>query len=221
MSKTQSLKAEPRQRTGSGVLKRMRREGYVPSVVYGGSHENLNVKVDAKAFKDLMAQSASDNILVNLDLEGGTSQMAFLKATQNDPLTGQVLHIDFMAVSETTEITGNIPLSLVGEGEGVKQGGVLDQLLHTVEIKCLPKDLPEMIEADVSDLDIGDALHMGKVQWPEGVTPTLDDDVVVAVVGKARVEEEEVSAAETEEGVELAEGEEAPEEGEGEGGDDS
>ena len=210
MAKTQSLKTEPRQRTGSGVLKQMRREGYVPSVVYGGSSENHNVKVQAKAFKDLLAQSASDNILVNLDMEGGASQLAFLKALQHDPLTGQVLHIDFLAVNESTEITGNIPINLTGEALGVQLGGVLEQQLHSIEIKCLPKDLPETMEADVSDLDIGDALHVGQVSWPEGVTPTLGEDVVLAVVARARVEEEE--AVEAIEGEELAEGEEAPSE---------
>ena len=211
MAKTQSLKAEPRQRTGSGVLKQMRREGYVPSVVYGGSTENINVKVKAKEFKDLLAQSASDNILVTLDIEEGASQLAFLKALQHDPLTGQVLHIDFLAVGETTEITGNIPINMIGDSIGVEQGGVLEQQLHSIEIKCLPKDLPDTLEADISHLDVGDALHVGQVTWPDGVTPTLGQDVVLAVVARARVEEEEV--VETEEGAELAEGEEAPAEG--------
>jgi large subunit ribosomal protein L25 len=217
MSKTSSLKAEPRQRTGSGVLRLMRREGYVPSVVYGGGFENQNVKVNARDFRDLLAHSASENILVDLQLDGGGNQLAFLKDVQHDPLTGDVLHIDFLAVSDSTEITAQIPIEFVGEPEGVRMGGLLEQLLYTVEIKCLPKDLPATIEADVSELLIGDALHIGEVQWPAGVAPTTGEDVVLALVAKTRAgmseEEAEAEAAEGGEGAG-----EAPKE---EGGEDS
>jgi large subunit ribosomal protein L25 len=191
MSTTHTLKAEPRKRTGSGVLNQMRREGYVPSVVYGGGTDNQNVKVNEKAFRDLLAQSASENILVNLELGGGGSQSAFLKAVQHHPLTGRVLHIDFLAIDQNTEITASIPVELTGEAIGAKEGGLLEQLLHSVEIVSLPKDLPEVIEAAVDHLEVGAALHVGEVAWPDGVKPTVGEDVVVALVAKARVEEEE------------------------------
>jgi large subunit ribosomal protein L25 len=210
MSKTETLKAEPRQRTGSGVLKQMRRDGYVPSVVYGGGVENLNIKLNEKSFRDLLARSASENILVTLELEGGNSQLAFLKDVQHDALSGQMLHADFLAVSETTEITGTLPVELVGEAIGVKGGGQLEQMIYDIEITCMPKDLPEVIEGDVTELDVGDTLQVGALSWPEGVKPTLDDDVVVAMVAKMRValdEEEELEGAELQ--GEGAEGEDA------------
>jgi large subunit ribosomal protein L25 len=215
MSTTHTLKAEPRKRTGSGVLKQMRREGYVPSVVYGGGTECRNLKVNEKAFKDLIAHSASENILVTLELEGGGSQSAFLKQVQHHPISGRVLHIDFLAVNKDTEITASIPLELTGEAVGVKAGGVLEQMLHAVEIVSLPKDLPELLHAAVDHLGIGDALHVGEVAWPAGVKPTYADDVVVALVGKARVAEEEVVEGEgSAEAPELI-GDEAKGEGEG------
>ena len=169
----------------------------MPSVVYGGGSENQNLKVNEKAFKDLLAQSASENIIVNLELDGGGSQSAFLKDVQHHPLTGRVLHIDFLAVDQNTEITAQIPVELTGEALGAKEGGLLEQLLHSVEIVCLPKDLPEVIEVAVDHLELSAALHVGEVVWPTGVKPTLADDVVVALVAKARVEveEEEVEGA--------------------------
>jgi len=175
----------------------MRREGSIPSIVYGGGLENLNIKVSAKAFNDLRAHSASDNVLVDLEIDGGRRQLACLKDVQEDSLTGQVLHADFLAISESTEITAQLPLELTGEPEGVKVGGQLEQLVHDIEIKCLPKDLPETIEAGIEHLEIGDALHVGDLAWPEGVKSTLRDDVVVALVARARLAaEEEVEGAE-------------------------
>ena len=187
MSKTHSLKAEDRKRTGTGTLKLMRREGYIPSVVYGAGKENRNVKVSSKNFRDMIAHSASTNVLVDLELDDGGRQLAFVKDLQHDPLSGQILHADFLAVSEDTEISAQLPVVLTGEAAGVKLGGQLEQLLYNVEINCLPKDLPETIEADVSPLKVGEMLHIGEVTWPEGVSPTLADDVVVALVAKTRV----------------------------------
>jgi len=197
MAKPKTLKAAERARTGSGVLKRMRREGSVPSVVYGGGTDNLNVKIDAKTLRDMLNHAASDSILVNLDIEGGKTQLAFLQDVQHDRLSGEILHVDFLAVDAKTEITANLPLELVGESAGVKAGGVLEHMLHSLEVRCLPNDLPESLEADVSALEIGDQLLTGDMTLPDGVTATLGDDVVVALVSKARVvEEEEDEAAE-------------------------
>lgn len=208
MSKTQTLKAEPRKRTGSGVLNQMRREGYVPSVIYGGGTENRNVKVSEKSFRDLLAHSVSENIVVNLEMEGGVNQTAFLKDVQHNALTGRVLHIDFLAIDEKTEITAQLPVEMVGEAPGEKAGGLLELQLHTVEVRCLSKDLPEQIVVQVDQLEVGDAVHIGEVAWPTGVIPTLGADVVVAVVAKTRVAMSE-DGEEGEDGV-VAETTEAP-----------
>ena len=196
MAKTHSLRADDRKRTGSGVLKRMRREGFIPSVVYGGGSENRNVKVSAKGVREMLADTASTNVLVDLELDGGSNQLAFLKDLQHDPLSGKVLHADFIAVDDKTEITAQIPVSLVGEAVGVKLGGQLEQMIYSLEIKCLPKDLPETIEGDASALNVGDVLSVGGMSWPEGVSPTLGHEVVVALVAKTRVALSEAATGE-------------------------
>jgi len=162
----------------------MRREGWVPSVIYGRGTENQNLKVDAKAFSELLAHSTSDNIIINLEL-GGVNQLAFLKATQHDSLSGLTLHADFMAIDETTEITAQIPVHLTGEAVGVKAGGLLEQLSHTLEIRCAASKLPDTLEFDVTHLEEGGILHIGDVKLPDGVVATHASDVVIAHVAKS------------------------------------
>jgi large subunit ribosomal protein L25 len=206
MSKPRTLHAAPRNRTGSGSLKQMRREGWLPCVVYGRGVENHNVKIDARNFATLLKESASDNILVNLQIGEEATILAFLQALQHNPLTGSVLHVDFRAVDENTEITAQLPVELVGDSVGVHAGGVLEQILYNLEIRCLPKDLPEMFTADISALDIGDFLHVSDVPLPDGVTAVPAADMVVAQVVKTRTAEEDEEEVEAlEEGEESAE----------------
>jgi large subunit ribosomal protein L25 len=198
MAKKTSLKAAPRARTGSGRLNQMRREGWLPSVIYGRGVENRNLKVDAKVFNEVIAQSSSENIIVNLEIEGEGTRMAFLQAVQHDSLSGAAVHADFLAIDNKTEITAHIPAHPHGESPGVKSGGVIEQYLHSIEITCLPDDLPETIELDISALSVGDSLHLGEIKYPTGVRPTHAADVVVIHIGRAGsgAEAEAAAAAE-------------------------
>jgi len=184
MAKKTSLKAAPRARTGSGRLNQMRREGWVPSVIYGRGTENINLKVDAKTFADVLAHSSSENILVNLEIEGHGTRLAFLQAIQHDSLSGITLHADFREIDENTPIVAHIPTHLNGECVGVKAGGLVEQYVHAIEISCLPNDLPETIEVDITSLEIGASLHIGDITLPAGVRATHAAEVVVAHVGK-------------------------------------
>lgn len=204
MAKKTSLKAETRARTGSGLLKQMRREGWLPSVIYGLGAENQNLKVDAKAFSELLAHSSSENIIVNLEIAGEGSRMAFLQAVQHNPLSGQAVHADFRAIDEKTEITAHIPAQLNGEAPGVKAGGVIEQYVHAIEITCIPKDLPEVIEIDITGLALGDSLHLGDISYPKGVSPTHAADVVVVHIGRAGSGADLEAAAEAEAEAETA-----------------
>ncbi|MBK1882494.1 50S ribosomal protein L25 [Luteolibacter pohnpeiensis] len=197
MAKKTSLKAAPRARSGSGRLKQMRREGWLPSVIYGRGTEPKNLKVDFKTFNELLAHSSSENILINLNVEGEGTLLAFLKTVQHDPITSAPLHADFLAIDEKTEITAHIPAHLNGEAPGVKAGGILEQYVHSIEITCLPNDLPETIEIDVTGMGEGASLHISEVSFPKGVTPTHAGDVVVAHIGKtgAAISEEASEAA--------------------------
>ena len=197
MAKKTLLKAAPRARTGSGRLNQMRREGWLPSVIYGRGTENINLKVDAKSFAEVIAHSSSENIVVNLEIEGQQTRLAFLQAIQHDPISGAALHADFLAIDDKTEITAHIPAHLNGESPGVKLGGVIEQYIHAIEITCLPDDLPETIEVDISSLNLGDSLHLGDIKYPKGVRPTHAAEVVVVHIGKpgAGVEEAAPEAA--------------------------
>jgi large subunit ribosomal protein L25 len=163
----------------------MRREGWLPSVIYGRGATNQNLKVDAKSFGELLARSSSENIIVNLEIDGEGTRLAFLQAIQHDPLSGAALHADFLAIDSKTEITAHIPAHLNGEAPGVKAGGVVEQYVHALEITCLPDDLPETIELDISKLELGDSLHVGEVTYPKGVRPTHAADVVIVHIGRA------------------------------------
>lgn len=184
MAKKTSLKAAPRARTGSGRLNQMRREGWIPSVIYGRGTENINLKVDSKTFADVLAHSSSENIIVNLEIEGQGTRLAFLQSVQHDPLSGKALHADFRSIDENTAITAHIPTHLNGESAGVKAGGLIEQYVHAIEITCLPNDLPETLEVDISHLQVGDSLHIGDITYPSGVRATHAADVVVAHIGK-------------------------------------
>jgi len=212
MANTQTLKAETRKRTGSGVLKQMRREGYLPSVVYGKGTENLNIKINTKVLSDMLAHSASESILVDLEIDGGTAQSAFLQSTQHNPVSGDLLHADFLAVTEGMKISASIPVELHGEPIGLKSGGVIEQMIRDLEISCSPKDLPEKVEANIEHLDVGDSLTLGELTIPEGVEPVLAADVLVAIVNESRVTKTDLEGEEEGEGEGEGEGEEKGEE---------
>ena len=156
------------------------------------------------------AQSASANIIVDLDVEGSGTQTAFIQSTQKDPLTGALLHADFLAVDDSTVINAALPVVLHGEAIGVKNGGILEQMIHTLDISCSPKNLPESIDANVDAIEVGQSITVGDLEFPEGVTPSLADEVLVAIVNESRATKSgEGEAAEGEGGEEEASAEEA------------
>ncbi|MEO1857730.1 MAG: 50S ribosomal protein L25 [Rubritalea sp.] len=181
----ETIQATERARTGSGALNAMRREGFVPSVIYGAT-ENKNIKVHAKTFRDMLNASASSQILLNLEVEGSAPQRVFIQDLQFDAITGVILHADFLAVTDQTLLTAKLPVVLTGEPKGIKMGGALEQLVHTLKVKALPNDLPLTIQADVTGLNLSEALTVGDIEFPPGVTPTLHGNVLVALVAMTR-----------------------------------
>ena len=166
----------------------MRREGFVPAVVYGAEQESINIKIGAKSFNALLHGSASEQILVNLEIEEeGTTKLALIQDVKHNALNGQIVHVDFHAVRENELIHASVPVELIGDCVGVRKGGLLDQQLHTLEIQCFPKDLPERVEGDVSVLDFGEAFHINQLTFPEGVSAVMEGEVVVALVAAPRV----------------------------------
>ena len=188
MSKAQALKAHTRKRSGSGALNALRKEGLIPAVVYGKTQESFNVRLNRKEVETVLHHSAAEQILVNLTIEDlNQTMLALIQDVQHNPLTDTITHLDFHAIREDEVIHANIPLELVGEAAGVKAGGLLEHLFHTLEIKCLPKDLPEVIHVDVSALELNGSLHIRELTLPEGVKAVAHGDIMVAMVSEPKV----------------------------------
>ena len=217
MASRLSLKVEKRSERGSRAARRLRRTGFVPGVLYGGSHaEPVAFKVGERELRHILVDGAA---LFDVQIEDEKTVPAILKDRQLHPVRDEVTHIDFLEVDLTEKIRASVALELTGAeaSVGVRDGGILDHATREVEIEALPTDIPEFIEADVAHLDIGSTLTLDQVTAPEGVEIVHDhpEDVTVAsVVLPTKVEEPEIEA-ETE--VVGEEGEAA--EGEAEGGD--
>lgn len=196
MAKILDLTASPRSSSGSAAVRRMRKAGRVPAVVYGKKHENKNLEVDGKTFAKLLHSSSSDNILVNLKIEGEAAEsLALIQEVQHDYLRGGILHVDFHAVAADEEIHAGVPVFLQGVETAEKKGGMLEHILHKLEVRCLPKDLPERFTLDVSSLELNQSKHVSDLTMPEGVKTKMDPHVVIAVLKEPKVEEEPAPAA--------------------------
>ena len=219
------LAVEVREGTGKGPARRLRASGRVPAVCYGRGAKSLGISLDPLALDQLLKGStAGMNTLIALQVEGGGEyhgKPMLVKELQRNPVSGQILHADLYAVNLQEAIQVSVPIHLEGSPEGVKMGGILDQTLREVELECMPQAIPEELRLDVSELLVGQSLHVRDLSIPEGATLLSDLDLSVVTVATPAVEEEPV--AEAVEGEPLAEGEEAPEAeaAEGEAGADS
>lgn len=197
MSSHQTLKANMREESGSTVAKRLRRQGIVPGVIYGSQQRTYGVQVDARQFADLLRKQSSDNFLINLEIEGAQekTKLVMVQDIQHNALNGAVTHVDFHAVREDETIHANIPIELQGTAIGIKEGGVVEHLIHNIEIFCRPADLPERIGLDISELALGQSFHVRDLPLPKGVETHVDGDVLVVIVTEPRVAVPEPAAA--------------------------
>ncbi|GIU98414.1 MAG: 50S ribosomal protein L25 [Actinomycetota bacterium] len=205
------LVAERRAGTGKGVARKLRAAGRVPAIVYGRGLEPIPVSVDAKDLYHVLHQGGA-NVLLDLVVDG-EPHLALAREVQRDHIRNRFVHVDFLAVSRTEKITVSVPIQVVGESVGVKAGGVLEHHLWEVQVECLPGDVPEAIEADVSALAVGDTMKVADLVPPKGVTIlSPPEELVLAVVPpQAR----EVAAAPAEAAEAEAPGAAAEEGGEG------
>jgi large subunit ribosomal protein L25 len=205
------LKAEKREESGKGAARKLRAVGRVPAVLYGHGVGPIPVSVDAKDLFHLLHGSAGTNVLVDL-LVDGTQHLSLPREIQRDHVRGRYLHVDFLAVRRDEKVTISVPVRVIGESPGVKAGGVLEHHLWELEVECLPGDVPDGIDADVSELQVGDSLRVSDLVPPEDVTVLTppEESVISVVIPQVRVVEEvEAAAAEGEE-AEAEEGEAAP-----------
>ena len=198
MGNTIKLTATARAANGSGEARRVRRAGAIPAVLSRLSRETETIQLDAHEYMMAMRHEASDQVLVQLVI-GGQTVHALLREVQRDVITGAPIHADFSEVDMSKKIRAAAMLHLVGEPEGVRnQGGVLSQTTHEIQIECLPTDLVESFDVDVSDLKLGDSITVADLKLGDAYTVLTHGDAPIASVSEVK-EEEEPAPAEGEE----------------------
>ena len=211
MSDSAVLDAKPRATAGKQASKRYRIEGSIPAVVYGSEIDSIKCSVNLKAFQT-MIHDFGRNAIVSLKVEGnGASDYStIVKEIQHHPVTGDILHIDFHRISMTQRLVVEVSIHSEGIPVGVRNdSGILEQMLHEVEVECLPTNIPETLVFDVSELQIGDSVHVSDLTAPEGTTIVTDGERSLFSVAPPTVRQEDEE--ETEEDVEVVEESQEPE----------
>jgi large subunit ribosomal protein L25 len=196
MAKQVKLKAEPRTEVGRSAARKLKARGVIPAIIYGGKEKPQPLQVAARDINAMMSHASGENILVELEIAGEKSnRTALVQEVQHSPIGGDILHLDFHAISMDETIQAEVPLEAVGIPNGVKNfGGLLEQSLRVLAIECLPSDLPDRITVDVSELNIGDSIHVREIQLPSGVTSKVPSELTAFSVLAPIVEEEPVVA---------------------------
>jgi large subunit ribosomal protein L25 len=196
MAKQVKLKAEPRTEVGRSAARKLKARGVIPAIIYGGKEKPQPLQVAARDINAMMSHASGENILVELEIAGEKSnRTALVQEVQHSPIGGDILHLDFHAISMDETIQAEVPLEGVGIPNGVKNfGGLLEQSLRVLAIECLPSDLPDRITVDVSELNIGDSIHVREIQLPSGVTSKVPSELTAFSVLAPIVEEEPVVA---------------------------
>ncbi len=213
------LKVDKREEVGRGPARRMRRRGIVPAVAYGMSRETVHVSLPAAELERVLQTAEGANVLIDLEIPDTPKQenmASIIKAVQRDPVTREPLSADFQWISLEEKITLAVPVEVTGTAPGVvEDGGALQQQMHTVEVSCLPTDIPERIVASIDGMQIGDSLHVSDLEAISGVEVLAEaDDVLLSIGAPIREEDLEVRVDEglLEQLVDLEPGEELVEE---------
>lgn len=219
-----NLKVEKREGTGKGPNRRLRSEGLVPAVVYGSEIDPISIKINYRdLYRGMHGKSLST--IINLDIDGSDKRTVLIRDLQKDPVTGDLLHIDFQNISLDKPITTTVPIRTVGVADGVKNfGGIVSMVRREIEVSCLPADIPEEAVLNIEELGVGDSLHVSDIELENVEILTDPKRTIVSIVAPTVVKEKTVAEGEEGEegeGVEGAEGEgEEGEAKEGEGGED-
>lgn len=222
MSKNYAFKATKRDGAGKGIARGLRREGSIPAVIYGDKKEPLTISIPSNDVNVEYLKGQMYTTLCDMDVDG-ENHLVLARDVQVHPVTDVVIHVDFLRVTEKTKIPVYVPVKFVNEDScpGLRAGGVMEVVRYEVELYCSAMAIPESIEVDVGEKDVGDAIKISDAALPEGVKPVIDDrDFAIASIAmpKVVVDDEPSADAEGEEGEEGAEGGEDAAEG-AEGGD--
>lgn len=196
----EQLAVEPRTETGKGPARRLRAQGKIPGIYYGPSEPSVMFAVDPKTLRKALSGKAGLNTLITIKssdskLEG---KLALLHDVERDPASRELKHVDLVAIDPKREITVKVPVHVHGRSKGVVAGGILDHIRHEVLVHCLPEKIPAEITIDVTNLDLGESIHVGDLDFPEGATAAGEDRYTVVTVvppkGVKTLEEEEAEA---------------------------
>jgi large subunit ribosomal protein L25 len=198
-----TLEAQLRSETGKGAARSLRRNGFIPAVVYGHGEETRSCKIDSKELERLLTSVQWENTIIDLKMDDGKASDVLIRDVQIHPVRPEVLHIDFLAVHKGEKVKLDVPVRLIGVAPGVKEGGIMEHHRNDVEIRCIPSNIPEALELDISDMGIGDVASVSQLAAPEGVEILSDltaaiSSIVPPSVHKVEAEEvaEEVEAVE-------------------------
>ena len=221
---TVSFTATARDAAGKGGARKLRSSGQIPAVIYGHGRDPQTLSLNARDLDKLLSHIQAESTVIEVSV-GGTTSKTLIREIQRHPIKRQILHVDFQALVAGEKVTVNIPITLTGIPEGVRLGGgVLDQTLREIEIEVDPANIPDHIEFDVTNLVIGDSVHVSDLKVPAGVEVLDDPESSVAVLAAPRAVIEETAAAEPVEGAAAAEpeviGKGPSDEEEGEGGEE-
>ena len=219
-----SFNATARDQAGKGAARTLRSKGFIPAVIYGHGRDPQSLSLNARDLDKLLGHIQAESTVIEVSV-GGTTSKTLIREIQRHPIKRQILHVDFQALVAGEKVTVSIPIVLEGIPEGVRLGGgVLDQTLRELEIEVDPSSIPDHIEFDVTNMVIGDSVHVSDLKMPEGVEVLDDPETSVAVLAAPRAVIEETAAAEPVEGAEgvaepevIGKGPGDEEEGEGEG----
>lgn len=199
-----NISAGLRAEFGKGAAKRLRRSGLIPVILYGRKAEPIALNLDPLDLKKAAGSGTKENVLINLSIEGGEetqNRIIMLKELQTHPVTENYLHADFYEIVMDEKIVMPVSIRLIGKAKGVEVGGILRQVKREVEVRALPSEIPSHIEVDVSNLDIGHAIHLNEIELDEKVEVLdhLDLTIVTVLAPTVAKEEEEIEEGEEEE----------------------
>lgn len=188
MSDTVSIEVQPRQETGKNANRRSRAAGKIPAVVYGGGKESVAVEVDRKTLLDSMKGHSGEHPIYLLKL-GDRERHAMIRHMDVDPVSRQVIHIDFQRVLMDQKVRVTVPVELVGVAVGVKtEGGMIDFVTREVNVECLPGEIPKHVDLDVTEVHVGQHVEAKDLKLPEGVTLVDDPEKVIVSLSHGRLD---------------------------------
>lgn len=191
---TASLNATPRTGTGKGVARKLRASGQFPAVIYGHGRSPQPLAINQREFDRLAERIRLTSTVIELAFDGKTAR-TLIRELQRDPIKRTVIHVDFQELVAGETVVVSVPLRFVGTPEGVKSGGgVLEEVVHQIEVECDPANIPDHVDVDVAALTIGHSLHASDLRLPEGVQMKEDPEMTVAVVSAPKAEAEPVPA---------------------------